>query len=57
METTLASDANDRKGFCTERLCLREARESDLIEFHAIMSNDDVMKYWYVAWIHSLFGS
>ena len=35
------------KGFCTERLWLREARESDLIDFHAFLSDDEVMRYWY----------
>lgn len=31
----------------TERLCLREARMSDLDDLHAVWSNDDVMRYWY----------
>lgn len=31
----------------TERLCLREARMSDLDALHAAWSNDDVMRYWY----------
>ena len=31
----------------TERLCLREARLSDLDTLHAVWSNDDVMRYWY----------
>lgn len=31
----------------TERLCLREARISDLDDLHAVWSNQDVMRYWY----------
>lgn len=31
----------------TERLCLREARMSDLDDLHAVWSNEDVMRYWY----------
>lgn len=31
----------------TERLCLREARTSDLDALHAAWSSDDVMRYWY----------
>lgn len=31
----------------TERLCVREARMSDLDALHAAWSNGDVMRYWY----------
>lgn len=30
----------------TERLCLREARASDLDALHAAWSSHDVMRYW-----------
>lgn len=30
----------------TPRLLLREARENDLEDLHAMFSNDDVMRYW-----------
>lgn len=35
----------------TERLCLREARVSDLDDLHAVWSNEDVMRYWYDNWL------
>ena len=31
----------------TARLLLRQALPSDLDDFHEIMSNADVMRYWY----------
>ena len=36
----------------TERLCVREARMSDLDALHAAWSNGDVMRYWYEIWLH-----
>ncbi|KAG8534363.1 uncharacterized protein KY384_001208 [Bacidia gigantensis] len=39
-----ASNSNDI--ITTDRLLLRAARQSDLDDFHAIFSNDDVMRYW-----------
>ena len=39
----------------TKRLHLREARKSDLADFHELLSNNDVMRYW--AWpTHTSFG-
>ena len=37
-----------RESITTERLQLREARESDLSQLHQVLSNRDVMQYW--AW-------
>ena len=31
----------------TPRLTLRPAHIGDLADLHAMMSNDDVMRYWY----------
>ena len=31
----------------TPRLLLRQARPSDLEDLHVMMSDDDVMRYWY----------
>ena len=36
------------QSFETKRLHLREARTSDLADFHELLSNSDVMRYW--AW-------
>ncbi|KAM0799455.1 GCN5-like N-acetyltransferase, partial [Usnea florida] len=39
----------------TKRLHLREARKSDLADFHELLSNSEVMRYW--AWpTHTSFG-
>lgn len=40
-------EMDESKSIRTERLLLRGARENDLDDFHAMLTNDEVMKYWY----------
>lgn len=44
----VSSNRKDNDGIRTLRLWLREARQSDLDDFHAFLSDADVMRYWYV---------
>ena len=40
--------SSNGQSIITKRLHLREARKSDLADFHELLSNSDVMRYW--AW-------